>query len=30
MREAFGWDLDRYVYFGCYPSAADLIADRLR
>ncbi len=27
MREAFGWDLDRYVYFGGYPGAADLIAD---
>jgi len=27
MREAFGWDLDRYIYFGGYPGAADLIAD---
>jgi predicted AAA+ superfamily ATPase len=27
MREAFGWNLDRYVYFGGYPGAADLIAD---
>jgi hypothetical protein len=27
MREAFGWDLDRYVYFGGYPGAAGLITD---
>lgn len=27
MREAFGWDLDRYLYFGAYPGAADLIAE---
>jgi predicted AAA+ superfamily ATPase len=27
MREAFGWDLDRYIYFGGYPGAADLIGD---
>ena len=27
MREAFGWDLDRYIYFGGYPGAAELIAD---
>lgn len=30
MREAFGWDLDLYVYFGGYPGAAGLIADRQR
>lgn len=30
MREAFGWDLDRFIYFGGYPGAADLIADRQR
>lgn len=30
MREAFGWDLDRYVYFGGYPGAVDLITDRQR
>src|SRR3990170_2352355 len=30
MREAFGWDLDRFIYFGGYPGAADLIADRHR
>ena len=22
MRDAFGWDVDRYVYFGGYPGAA--------
>ena len=27
MRKAFGWDLDRYIYFGGYPGAANLIAD---
>jgi predicted AAA+ superfamily ATPase len=27
MREAFEWDLDRYIYFGGYPGAADLIGD---
>lgn len=30
MREAFGWDLDRFIYFGGYPGAADLITDRQR
>lgn len=30
MQEAFGWELDRYIYFGGYPGAADLIADRHR
>ena len=30
MREAFRWDLDRFIYFGGYPGAADLIADRQR
>ena len=24
MREAFGWTLDRYLYFGAYPGAAPL------
>jgi predicted AAA+ superfamily ATPase len=23
MREAFGWDVERYVYFGGYPGAAE-------
>lgn len=30
MREAFGWDLDHFIYFGGYPGSADLIADRQR
>jgi len=30
MRDAFGWDVDRYVYFGGYPGAAALIEDRQR
>jgi len=30
MREAFGWDLDRFIYFGGYPGAADLIVDQQR
>jgi uncharacterized protein len=30
MREAFGWDLERYVYFGGYPGAAGLTGDRHR
>lgn len=30
MREAFGWDLDHYIYFGGYPGSAPLIADRER
>lgn len=30
MREAFGWDLDRYLYFGGYPGAAHLVRDRGR
>ena len=30
MRDAFGWDVDRYVYFGGYPGAAGLITDHQR
>ena len=30
MRDAFGWDVDRYVYFGGYPGAAPLIGDEER
>ncbi|HSB33631.1 MAG TPA: AAA family ATPase [Nitrospirota bacterium] len=30
MQEAFGWDLDRFIYFGGYPGAAELVADRQR
>ena len=27
MREAFGWDLDRYIFFGGYPGSAPLADD---
>lgn len=27
MREAFGWDLDTYLYYGGYPGAAPLIEE---
>ena len=30
MREAFGMDLDRYVYFGGYPRSAGFIGDESR
>lgn len=30
MRDAFGWTLDRYMYFGGYPGAAALVRDRTR
>lgn len=30
MREAFGWALDRYLFFGGYPGAAPLVRDRAR
>ncbi|MEK7860449.1 MAG: DUF4143 domain-containing protein, partial [Chloroflexota bacterium] len=30
MRDAFAWDLDRYVYFGGYPGAATLVDDEER
>lgn len=30
MREAFGWTLDRFVYFGGYPGAAGLVGDEER
>jgi len=30
MRDAFGWDLDRYIYFGGYPGAAELVEDESR
>lgn len=29
-RNAFGWDLDTYIYYGGYPGAAPLIKDRER
>jgi len=30
MREAFGWTIDQYIYFGGYPGAAPLIDDEPR
>ncbi len=30
MRDAFGFDLDQYVYFGGYPGAASLVDDEQR
>lgn len=30
MREAFGWTVDQFVYFGGYPGAAELISDEVR
>ena len=30
MRDAFGWNVDRYLYFGGYPGAATLIKDEAR
>jgi predicted AAA+ superfamily ATPase len=27
MREAFGWDLERFLFFGGYPGAASLVDD---
>ena len=30
MKEAFGWSIEQYVYFGGYPGAASLIGEELR
>ncbi len=30
MSEAFGWDVDTYIFYGGYPGAADLISDNQR
>lgn len=30
MKEAFGWDIETYIYYGAYPGAAELISDPLR
>lgn len=30
MREAFGWSLEQYIYYGGYPGAAALIKDEKR
>jgi uncharacterized protein len=27
MWEAFGWNLEQYIFYGAYPGSADLIAD---
>src|SRR5277367_351268 len=27
MREAFGWNLEQYIFYGAYPGAAELISD---
>ena len=27
MREAFGWNLEQYIFYGAYPGAAELIND---
>jgi uncharacterized protein len=27
MKDAFGWNMNQYMYFGSYPGAADLIKD---
>ncbi|MDR2556631.1 MAG: ATP-binding protein, partial [Bacteroidales bacterium] len=30
MRDAFGWNLEQYIYFGGYPGSASLIEDEQR
>jgi uncharacterized protein len=30
MRDAFGWSLDQFIFFGGYPGSADLITDENR
>ena len=30
MREAFGWNVEQYIFYGGYPGAADLINDHQR
>ncbi|MBM4252437.1 MAG: ATP-binding protein [Deltaproteobacteria bacterium] len=30
MHQAFGWNLDQYIYFGGYPGSHDIINDRER
>lgn len=30
MRDAFGWNVDRYIYYGGYPGAAPLVKDHER
>jgi predicted AAA+ superfamily ATPase len=30
MREAFGWDMKRFLFYGGYPGSADLVRDHAR
>lgn len=30
MQEAFGWTLEQFVWYGCYPESASLISDEAR
>jgi predicted AAA+ superfamily ATPase len=30
MQEAFGWDVERYIFYGGYPGAAELVHDHQR
>ncbi|MFQ5853366.1 MAG: ATP-binding protein [Candidatus Binatia bacterium] len=30
MRDAFGWDLDQYIFYGGYPGSAELISEENR
>ena len=30
MREAFGWNLEQYIFYGAYPGSAELIAEAER
>ncbi len=30
IHDAFGWDLDRYLFFGPYPGAATLVRNQQR
>lgn len=30
MQEAFGWTLEQFVWYGCYPGSASLISDEAR
>ena len=30
MNQAFGWDMDHYIYYGGYPGASDLVGDHQR
>ncbi|MFO7558587.1 MAG: ATP-binding protein [Desulfobacterales bacterium] len=30
MKEAFGWDINKYIYFGGYPGSAHMIDDQQR